>query len=142
MGYHWLVLRWFVTPKTLQVQVNLKSSTNCALFARGSRTHHWRSFSTQWRRVVGAAVLRGTGADFLGACRLRASPLSPDRSCAALPLSSLLRRSDWHSRRSPRNLPSFPRIVFRLAKSGRAFRAHGQNASIKGSLSFNVSERG
>ena len=61
MGYHWLVLRWLVTRRTLQVQVNLKSSTNCALLAHGSRTHHWRSFSTQWRRVVGAAVLRGTG---------------------------------------------------------------------------------
>jgi len=39
-------------------------------------------------------------------------------------------------------LPSFRQIVFRPAKTGRAFRAHGQNASIKGSLSFNVSERG
>jgi hypothetical protein len=48
----------------------------------GFRTHHWRGFSAQRRRVVSPAVLRGTRADCIGAGGLRASALSAIRAAS------------------------------------------------------------
>src|SRR5262249_62082092 len=59
----------------------------------GFCSDHWRGGPTQRRRVLGTTVLRGARFDFVGACRLWTSPLSP--ICAASDRFYCFRAKDW-----------------------------------------------
>src|SRR5262245_32374298 len=65
-----------------------------------------------------------------------------DPCCVALRSLSSRSGSGWRSGKSVWSSPSFLPIVFPPARTGRAFRDNGRAGSIKGLLSFSVSEQG
>jgi hypothetical protein len=142
MGYHWPMLRWFVTPENPTSSSELEVKHELCSFLRMDPVLTIGEVSR--RSGVASSALRfyeerGLISSVRAGSGHRRYPRSVLRRIAFIVFAQ---KVGLALEEIAADLPSFPRIVFRLAETGRAFLAHGQNASIKGSLSFNVSERG
>ena len=113
-------------PYSIELQVHLKSSGNCAHWDRERGHDDWRGRPAQRRGDLCTAVLRGSGSDSLGTHRLRPPTLLRVRSSAASRSSSSRRRSGCRSTRFAPSSPSCRGIACPSARTGRSCREDGE----------------